>query len=81
MNIFPSVQIYGVYGLTESGPISYTITSTAENIDESIGKLVPGIQIYIKNSETHEHLGPGVIGDLMVGGPQLTIGYVNISCN
>lgn len=77
MRTFPSVEIYSVYCSTEAGPISYTInnsTSSTQPFDNPVAKLVPGIHIYVENSETKEHVGPNVVGELMIGGPQLMTG-------
>lgn len=67
---FPSVETINLYGLTESDTISYSILEDDFVVEHS-SKLVPGIQIYVKSDKTQEHLGPNLIGELMVGGPQL----------
>lgn len=77
LRTFPSVEIYNIFGSTEVGPISYKISNTSTELCEyTTSKLVPGIQIYVQDSDTYEHLEAGVTGELMAGGPQLMTGYL-----
>lgn len=67
------MEIFNIYGLTEAGTISYALLSL-DNKSLTVGKLAPGLQIYVNKPDTNEHLGPNVVGQIMIGGPQLMIG-------
>ena len=78
----PNAKILNVYGPTENTIFctQYTFSRTIENASHhgiiSIGKAMKGTQIIIID-ENNQILLPGNIGQLCLGGEQLTPGYWN----
>ncbi|MEE0929527.1 MAG: condensation domain-containing protein, partial [Acutalibacteraceae bacterium] len=72
----PELEIYNMYGPTET-----TIWSTVSKIDISdqiitIGKPINNTQIYILN-DNKECILPGEVGEIYIAGDGVTRGYVN----
>jgi acyl-CoA synthetase (AMP-forming)/AMP-acid ligase II len=79
---FELKELFGVpmlssWGLTEFPIITY---STRQDSDEDLslteGRVVPGVQLRVVDSDGHD-LGPGQEGELLVKGPQSITGYVD----
>ena len=56
------IVFYG-YGTTETGGVSGRFNA---NKPKSVGRLLPGIQIKIKDQQTDQELGPQEVGDIWV---------------
>ena len=67
-------QIVEGYGLTEASPV-VSVTLPSEDKARTIGRPLPETDIKIVDTETREELGPGKVGELMVHGPQVFMGY------
>lgn len=77
--ILPSLNIHNLYGPTEAAIDVTTIDLTTTEILEygvSIGKPVANTQLYIVNENFHPQ-PVGVIGELLIGGIQVSRGYLN----
>ena len=72
--IFPNVQIYSMYGLTECKRVSYLPPEEIDKRPTSVGKGMPNEEVYIVNKKG-ERVGPGVIGELVVRGSNVMRGY------
>lgn len=72
--LFPRVQIYSMYGLTECKRVSYLPPEEIDNRPSSVGKGMPNEEVYIVN-ESGEKVGPGVVGELVVRGSNVMRGY------
>lgn len=72
--LFPHVQVYSMYGLTECKRVSYL---PPEDIDErptSVGRGMPNEEVYIVD-EKNQRVGAGVVGELVVRGSNVMKGY------
>jgi long-chain acyl-CoA synthetase len=75
---FPHVVVLQGYGLTETSPlITLTKREDADQKRASIGTPVEGAEIKVINEEG-DKLGLGEIGELIVKGPMVMKGYLNL---
>lgn len=72
--LFPKVKLYSMYGLTECNRVSYLPPDEIDRKPTSIGKGMPNEEVYIVN-EQGNRVGPGEIGELVVRGANVMIGY------
>lgn len=72
--VFPGVDIYLMYGLTEAFRSTYLLPSKFAQKMGSIGRGIPNAQIFVvKHGEGLA--GPGEQGELVHGGPLVSMGY------
>ncbi|HEY8681926.1 MAG TPA: AMP-binding protein, partial [Rhodanobacter sp.] len=74
--IFPNALLYKMYGLTECKRVSYLEPELAESKPGSVGKAIPGTEVYLLSAEG----SPTPIGEtgiLHVRGPHVMLGYWN----
>jgi acyl-CoA synthetase (AMP-forming)/AMP-acid ligase II len=74
--MFPTVELYSMYGLTECLRVSYLSPEYLDLKPESVGVPMPGVKVAIVN-KNGEALGSGEIGELVVTGPNVMQGYWN----
>jgi amino acid adenylation domain-containing protein len=72
--LFPQAKLYSMYGLTECKRVSYLPPDEIERRPTSIGKGMPNEEVYIVN-EQGERVGPGEVGELVVRGSNVMLGY------
>ncbi len=72
--LFPQVRLYSMYGLTECKRVSYLPPAEIEKRPTSVGKGMPNEEIYIVN-EAGLRVGPGEVGELVVRGSNVMLGY------
>jgi len=72
--IFPNALIYKMYGLTECKRVSYLEPELVERKPGSVGKAIPGTEIYLLSAEG-QPVAPGETGILYVRGPHVMAGY------
>ena len=72
--LFPQAKLYSMYGLTECKRVSYLPPIELDKRPSSIGKGMPNEEIFIVN-ENGKKVGPGEVGELVVRGPHVMIGY------
>jgi len=63
------------YGLTEASPVTHANPLTGSDKTGSIGIPIPNTDARIVDLVTGEDLPPGMIGELLVKGPQVMEGY------
>jgi len=63
------------YGLTEAAPVTHANPLTSTGRSGSIGIPIPNTDAMIVDLVTGEELPPGMIGELLVKGPQVMPGY------
>jgi long-chain acyl-CoA synthetase len=63
------------YGLTEASPVTHCNPLKGERRVGSIGIPLPSTSARIADLQTGAPLPPGVVGEMMVRGPQLMLGY------
>jgi amino acid adenylation domain-containing protein len=74
--IFPNALIYKMYGLTECKRVSYLEPELIDAKPGSVGKAIPGTEVYLLSGEGKPVL-PGEVGILYVRGPHVMTGYWN----
>lgn len=78
--IFPNAKIYNVYGPTESVAACYYMIP-AENVEGRVipvGRPVTGRSISVVNEKGNQ-CDTNEIGEIVIGGPFLSSGYLNLS--
>jgi fatty-acyl-CoA synthase len=72
-------EITIIYGLTEASPgITQTLRDdTIEHRTNTVGKVLPEMEVKIVDPATNEILGPGEPGELCVRGYNVMLGYYN----
>jgi fatty-acyl-CoA synthase len=65
------------YGLTEASPVmtQTTVTDSVKKKVETVGKAMPGIEVAIRDPETHKPLPAGVQGEVCCRGYSIMKGY------
>ncbi len=76
-SLFPGVRIYSMYGLTECKRVSYLPPEELDRRPTSIGKGMPNEEVFLVN-EQGERTRPGEIGELVVRGANVMLGYWNL---
>lgn len=73
----PRAQLYNEYGPTE-GTVWSTVHRCEPNSSGAvpIGRPVPNLSVYILN-DRREPVGIGQLGEIYIGGPTVTSGYLN----
>ena len=72
--VFPNARIYSMYGVTECKRVSYMPPDELDQRPTSVGKGMPNEEVYIVN-EKGEKVGPGEVGELVVRGSNVMMGY------
>lgn len=71
-------QVVEGYGLSEASPVTHTGPLDGSNIPGTIGLPLPGTEAKIVDAETGSlEMPPGEVGELMIRGPQVMLGYWN----
>ncbi|QHW31575.1 long-chain fatty acid--CoA ligase [Paenibacillus rhizovicinus] len=65
------------YGLTEASPVTHTNPLWTKRKIGTIGLPLPGTLAKVVHAETGEEQPPGEIGELLIKGPQVMLGYWN----
>jgi long-chain acyl-CoA synthetase len=72
--VFPQARLYSMYGLTECKRVSYLPPEQLDVRPTSVGRGMPNEEVYIID-ESGNRLGPGEIGELVVRGSNVMLGY------
>jgi amino acid adenylation domain-containing protein len=72
--LFPQTKLYSMYGLTECKRISFLPHEELEKRPTSVGKGMPNEEIFIVD-EKGRRVGPGEVGELVVRGANVMLGY------
>ena len=65
------------YGATELSPV-VSLNLPSQNKQDTVGKALPGVSIKIVDGQTCQTLEPGMTGLIMVKGPNVMAGYLNM---
>jgi len=77
ISIFPKIKFYVMYGQTEAtARLTYLAPKFLNKKIGSIGKAIPGVKIDILG-EDGKKVGIGQIGEIVVRGPNVMLGYWN----
>lgn len=72
--MFPDLDVFVMYGLTECKRVSIMTPDELLNHPESVGRALSGTEVYAVNA-SGERLGPGEVGELVVRGRHVAHGY------
>jgi acyl-CoA synthetase (AMP-forming)/AMP-acid ligase II len=75
--LFPDVQIFSMYGLTECKRVSYLPPEQIDLRPASVGRGMPNEEVYLID-EAGNRLAPGNTGELVVRGSNVMKGYWNL---
>jgi long-chain acyl-CoA synthetase len=73
--MFPGVRLYSMYGLTECKRVSYLPPEELDRRPTSVGKGMPNEQVYLVDESDAVITEPGVVGQLVVRGANVMMGY------
>ena len=73
-DIFPSVKIFSMYGLTECKRVSYLPPDQIDIRPASVGRAMPNEEVYIVD-DSGQHVSAGTVGELVVRGSNVMKGY------
>jgi acyl-CoA synthetase (AMP-forming)/AMP-acid ligase II len=76
--LFPKVNIYSMYGLTECKRVAYLPPKDLLRKPDSVGRAIPNVEAYIVNENGDRITQPGMIGELIVRGSNIMEGYWNL---
>lgn len=76
--LLPHTKIYSMYGLTECKRVSYLPPEELSKRPTSVGKAMPNTEAYIVDEKGKKITKSGVIGELVVRGPNVMKGYWNL---
>jgi long-chain acyl-CoA synthetase len=69
-------KVCEVYGMTETGPVQ-TMNPPMRFKPGFVGIPLPGTQVRIVDPQTLASLPPGQVGEIVVTGPQVMVGYLS----
>jgi len=72
--LLPHVQIYSMYGLTECKRVSYLPPEMIDLKPASVGRGMPNEEVYVVDDDGRR-VGPGIVGELVVRGSNVMLGY------
>lgn len=72
-----NVDIFNLYGMTESTCDGTRYLTTPNMKDGCVGKVLPYFRLKVMDVETGEMLGPGQEGEVCCQGPSIMLGYAN----
>ena len=77
---FPETELLHVYGATETAPIVTALRHEEQLLDQpcvrSCGQAVPGVEVEL-GGPTGEAVARGEVGEVLVRGPNVMLGYWN----
>jgi long-chain acyl-CoA synthetase len=74
--IFPRTRMYLMHGLTECLRTTYLPPDEIESRSTSVGRGMPNVELWVEDAEGRR-LPPGEVGELIVRGPNVMVGYWN----
>lgn len=75
-SLFPDVQLYSMFGLTECKRVCYLSPEEVDRRPSSVGKAIPNCEVWIED-ESGREIGPGETGELVIRGSNVMRGYWN----
>jgi amino acid adenylation domain-containing protein len=72
--VFPHARFFSMYGQTECRRISYLPPEELDRRPSSVGIAIPSTEASVVDADGRQ-LGPGVVGELVVRGPHVALGY------
>jgi acyl-CoA synthetase (AMP-forming)/AMP-acid ligase II len=75
--LFPRARIVSMYGLTECIRVSWLPPERLEEKPDSVGVPIPGTEAWLEDERGERLDGIGEVGELVVRGPHVMLGYWN----
>lgn len=75
-NLFPGVEVFSMYGLTETKRTLYLPPQQLDERPGSVGIPIPGTEAWLED-DRGQKLGPNQVGELVVRGRHVMRGYWN----
>lgn len=72
--LFPGLEVFVMYGLTECKRVSILLPSEFEAHSDTVGRPLAGTEVYAVDSDG-QRLPPGETGELVVRGRHVALGY------
>lgn len=72
--IFPGVELYSMYGLTECKRCTYLPPDELDRRPGSVGIAIPNTEAFVVDDDGNT-VPPGVVGELVIRGPHVMQGY------
>jgi len=72
--ILPAARIFPMYGLTECKRVSILLPEEIDAHENSVGRALDGTEVWAESPEG-QRLPPGEVGELIVSGPNVSLGY------
>jgi amino acid adenylation domain-containing protein len=77
LQLLPKTRFFSMHGQTECARTCYLEGERLLQKPGSIGKAMPNTELYVVDQE-NRRVGPGVVGELVVRGPNVMRGYWNM---
>ncbi|OPX32263.1 MAG: hypothetical protein B1H40_02785, partial [Candidatus Latescibacteria bacterium 4484_181] len=75
LTVFPWIEVYLCYGLTEASPrVTYLDPKDVLRKIDSVGRAIPGVEVSLLDEDGRE-VKPGEVGEIVVKGPNVMMGY------
>jgi amino acid adenylation domain-containing protein len=75
-SLFKNARLFSMYGLTECKRVSYLPPEELDSRPTSVGRGMPNTEIFVVDEEGRR-VPPGVVGELVVRGSNVMLGYWN----
>lgn len=72
--LFAAARIFPMYGLTECKRVSILLPEEIDAHENSVGRALDGTEVWAESPEG-QRLPPGEVGEFMVSGPNVSLGY------
>lgn len=72
--LFPQARVFPMYGLTECKRVSILLPEEIDAHENSVGRALDGTEVWAESPEG-ERLPPGAVGEFIMRGPNVGLGY------
>jgi long-chain acyl-CoA synthetase len=72
--LFPAAKVFPMYGLTECKRVSILLPEEIDTHENSVGRALDGTEVWAESPEG-QRLAPGEVGEFIVKGPHVGLGY------
>ena len=72
--LFPAARVFPMYGLTECKRVSILLPEEIDAHENSVGRALDGTEVWAESPEGQQ-LAPGEVGEFIVSGPNVGLGY------
>jgi acyl-CoA synthetase (AMP-forming)/AMP-acid ligase II len=72
--LFPEASVFPMYGLTECKRVSILLPGEIDAHENSVGRALDGTEVWAESPEG-QRLPPGEVGEFIVKGPHVGLGY------